>query len=85
LLQAWRQLLEATEVAESNPLFMKCGEVFDYFLFGEAEQALDLILGAVPVFRGEGVNGYVFYLAVVEVSNHRAQVFCPCPVTLKSG
>jgi hypothetical protein len=77
--------MEATQVAESDPPFMKYGEVLFYFLFGEAEQALDLVLGAVPVFGGEGVDGYIFYLVVVEVFKHPAQVFGSYPVAFKSG
>jgi hypothetical protein len=72
-------------VAESNPPFMKYGEVLFYFLFGEAEQALDLILGAVPVFGGECVDGYIFYLVVVKVFNYGAQVFSSYPVAFKPG
>jgi hypothetical protein len=71
-------------MAKFNIFAMKFKSFFVYPFFQEPKQAINLVLGTIPVLCGEGKNGYTFHLVLTEVSNYRAHIFQTVPVTLKS-
>jgi len=55
LLEALWEFFEMAKVAKLNPLFVKFGDLFVYYLFKETEYTADLIARAIPVLGREAI------------------------------